>query len=144
MRVGYAFVIGDLFHIGHLKFFQKCKQYCDYLIVGICTDELAASYKRKPIIPYKERIELVAAINLVDMVVKVENRDCTPMMKKLISDGWKLDFLFHGDDWNPCTDEDLKQSKKYIESVGGKLVLTPYYKEQNTTLIIQKIKGVKE
>ncbi len=79
----------------------------------------------------------------VNMVVIVKNRDCTPMMRKLISQGWKLSFLFHGDDWDPNTDEDLKKSREYIESVGGRLVLTPYHKEQNTTKIIEKIKGEK-
>ena len=142
MKVGYAFVVGDLLHIGHLKFFQKCKQHCDFLIVGVYTDELTASYKRKPIIPFEERLELVASIKLVDMVVKVENRDCTPMLKKLFSDGWKIDFLFHGDDWDLHFDDDLRRSKECVESIGGRLVLTPYHKEQSTTLIIQKIKGV--
>lgn len=142
MKVGYAFVVGDLLHIGHLKFFQKCKQHCSFLIVGVYTDELTASYKRKPVIPFEERIEMVSSIKLVDMVVKVENRDCTPMLKKLSSDGWKIDFLFHGDDWDLHSDEDLKRSKEYVESIGGRLVLTKYHKEQSTTKIIEKIKGV--
>ena len=140
-KVGYAFVVGDLLHIGHLRFFQKCKKYCDFLIVGVYTDRLTASYKRKPVIPFEERIELVAALKLVDMVVEVEYRDCTPMLKKLVSEGWKIDFLFHGDDWNLDSDEDLRRSKEYIESVGGKLVLTSYHQGQSTTLIINKIIG---
>ena len=143
MIVGYAFVVGDLLHIGHLRFFRKCKQYCNFLIVGIYTDELTESYKRKPIIPFEERSELIRAMKPVDMVVIVENRDCTPMMKKLTSQGWKLDFLFHGDDWDPSTDEDLKKSKEYIESIGGRFVLTPYHKGQDTTMIIKKIREVK-
>ena len=141
MIVGYAFVVGDLLHVGHLEFFRKCKKYCDFLIVGVYTDELTATYKRTPIIPFEERREMVAALKVVDMVVTVENRDCTPMMKKLASQGWKLDFLFHGDDWNPDVDEDLKKSKEYIESIGGKLVLTQYHQGQNTTMIIEKIRG---
>jgi len=140
MTIGYAFVVGDLLHIGHLEFFRKCKEYCDVLFVGVYTDELTESYKRTPIIPYEERFELVNALKLVDKTVTVRNRDCTPMMKKLAAWGWKLDFLFHGDDWNLDTDEDLKKSKEYIESIGGKLILTPYHKGQNTTMIIDKIK----
>lgn len=143
MIVGYAFVVGDLLHIGHLEFFKKCKKYCDFLIVGVYTNELTATYKRVPIIPFEERIEMVAALRLVDMVVTVTNRDCTPTMKKLTSQGWKLSFLFHGDDWNQDTDEDLKRSKEYIESIGGKLILTPYHQGQNTTMIIEKIREVK-
>jgi len=141
--IGYAFVVGDLLHIGHLKFFQKCRRHCDVLIVGVYTDDLAASYKRRPVIPFEERFALIKEMKAVDKVVKVTNRDCTPMMKKLASEGWILDFLFHGDDWDPETDDDLKKSKEYIESIGGRLVLTPYYHDQTTTKIIEKIKEVK-
>ena len=138
MIVGYAFVVGDLVHVGHLKFFQKCKQYCcSFLIVGVYTDKLAASYKRKPVIPFEERLEMVKALKPVDMVVKVENKDCTLMLKKLTEEGWKISFLFHGDDWSP---REVK-GKEFIESIGGKLVLTPYYKGQSTTKIVEKIKN---
>lgn len=135
MKVGYAFVVADLLHIGHFKFFQKCREYCDYLIVGVYTDELTASYKRKPVIPFEERIELVKALKPVDMVVKVESKDCTPMLKKLTEQGWKIDFLFHGDNWKP---EDVR-GKEYIESIGGKLIQPPYYKRRTTTGILNKI-----
>ena len=134
MKVGYAFVVADLLHIGHLKFFQKCKKYCDFLIVGIYTDELAASYKRKPVIPFEERFELVKALKPVGMVVKVEHKDCTPMLKKLTREGWKISFLFHGDDWKDV------EGKEYIESIGGKLILTPYHPKQNSTKIIEECK----
>jgi len=133
--VGYAFVVADLIHVGHKRFFDKCKEYCDFLIVGVYTDELTASYKRKPIIPYEERLEMVKALRMVDMVVKVENKDCTPMLKKLTSDGWKVSFLFHGDDWKSV------KGKEYIESVGGKMIKTPYYHGQTTTKILEKILG---
>lgn len=134
-KAGYAFVVCDLLHIGHLKLFQGCKKYCDFLIVGVYTDELTISYKRKPIIPFEERIELVKALRIVDMVVKVENKDATPMLKKLRGEGWDVKFLFHGDDWKP----DEVQGKDYIESVGGELILLPYYKPMNTTWIIDEI-----
>lgn len=139
LKVGYAFVVGDLLHIGHVKFLQKCALYCDFLIVGVYTDELTASYKRKPIIPFEERIEIIKALKCVDKVVKVENKDCTPMLKKLTEKGWQISFLFHGDDWKP---EEMK-GKDFIESIGGELVQFPYYAEQSTTKIIEKIRKQK-
>lgn len=120
--------------MGHLKFFQKCKDYCDYLIVGVYTDKLAASYKRKPVIPFEERLEMVKALKPVDMVVKVESKDCTPMLKKLTEEGWKISFLCHGSDWENV------EGREYIESIGGKLILTPYYPKQNSTKIIEECK----
>ncbi len=134
LKVGYAFVVGDLLHVGHLKFFEKCKKYCDFLIVGVYTDRLAASYKRRPVIPFEERLEMVKALKVVDLVVKVESKDCTPMLKKLTEEGCKISFLFHGDDWKNVEGGD------YVESIGGKLILTPYYPKQDSTKIIEECK----
>lgn len=134
MIVGYAFVVGDLLHYGHLNFFRQCKNYCDFLIVGVYTDELTITYKRKPIIPFEQRIELIGALKIVDKTVKVTNKDCTPMLKKLTEENWKISYLFHGDDWK------VVKGKGYIESIGGKLVLIPYTKGLSTTTIINKIR----
>jgi len=138
LKVGYAFVVGDLLHIGHLKFFQKCKKYCDFLIVGVYVDELVASYKRKPIIPFKERIELIKELRIVDEVIPVYDRDCTPALRKLTEGGCKIEFLFHGDDWS-ADDPDLKKSREYTESIGGKLIQPRYYEDASTTKIIKEI-----
>jgi len=132
--VGYAFVVGDLLHVGHLNFLEQCKKYCDFLIVGVYTDELTQTYKRKPVIPFEQRKRLISALKPVDMVVKVENKDCTPMLKKLTKLGWKISYLFHGDDWKRV------KGSEYIESIGGKLIQPKYLKGISTTIIIERIK----
>jgi len=134
--IGYAFVVADLLHIGHLRFLQECKRHCDYLVVGVYTDELTETYKRKPVIPFWERIQLVKALSCVDEARKVTSKDATPMLKQLVNEGYDVRILFHGDDWKP---EDVL-GKRYIESIGGKLVQPPYYRRRSTTRIIEKIK----
>lgn len=60
--VGYTTGVFDLFHIGHLNILKKSKELCNYLIVGVSTDELVAEYKHKnPVIPYNERVEIIRA-----------------------------------------------------------------------------------
>ena len=60
----------DLFHIGHLNLIKNAKRRCDYLIVGVNTDELVESYKNKrPIVPLEERAEIVRSIKYVDEVI---------------------------------------------------------------------------
>ena len=49
----------DLFHIGHLRILEKAKQYGDYLIVGISTDELNEAKGKKSIFSLHERLEIV-------------------------------------------------------------------------------------
>lgn len=138
-NVGYAFVVGDLLHYGHLHFLKECKKHCDFLIVGVYTDELTETYKRRPIIPFEERIELIQALKPVDMIVTVHDRDCTPMLINLTEEGWKIKYLFHGSDWNPGQDGDLKKSMEYIESIGGKLIQPKYYEGRTTTSIILEV-----
>ncbi|MEA2018912.1 MAG: adenylyltransferase/cytidyltransferase family protein, partial [Campylobacterota bacterium] len=57
--IGYTTGVYDLFHIGHLNVLRRAKLECDYLIVGVTTDELVLSRKNKtPIIPLRERMEI--------------------------------------------------------------------------------------
>ena len=68
-KVGYTTGVYDMFHIGHLNILKRAKEQCDYLIVGVSTDELVEDYKhKKPIIPFDERFAIVEAIKYVDKV----------------------------------------------------------------------------
>ncbi|MEJ2198451.1 MAG: adenylyltransferase/cytidyltransferase family protein [Desulfuromonadales bacterium] len=94
-RVGYTTGVFDLFHIGHLRLLQRAKSKCDRLIVGVSTDELVQSYKnKKPVIPFEERIEIVAALKCVDVVGPQTHRDKIAAYHEI-----KFDVMFVGSDW---------------------------------------------
>ncbi|MCQ2814957.1 MAG: FAD synthase [Bacilli bacterium] len=94
-KIGYTTGVFDMFHIGHLNLLKQAKKMCDYLIVGVSTDENVMNYKGKtPIITFKDRAEIVKSIKYVDEVVPQQNMDKFQMWEKL-----KFDVLFHGDDW---------------------------------------------
>jgi len=85
----------DIFHYGHLNILAKSKELCDYLIVGISTDELIVKEKgRKPVIPFLERMKVVQAIGLVDEVIPQEDKN-----KQKIVDAYAIDAISVGDDW---------------------------------------------
>lgn len=93
--IGYTTGVFDLFHIGHLNVLKRAKLECDYLIVGVSTDELCLEAKnKKPIIPFQERIEIVEAIRFVDEVVPQINYNKEEAWSNL-----KFDKMFVGDDW---------------------------------------------
>ncbi len=84
-----------MFHIGHLNILRRAKEKCDYLIVGVSTDECVESYKHKtPIIPYEQRAAIVEAIKYVDEVVPQTTMDKIEFLKH-----HHFDVLFHGDEW---------------------------------------------
>lgn len=93
--IGYTTGVFDLFHVGHLNILKKAKENCDYLIVGVSTDEVVLDYKHHlPVIPFEQRKQIVEAIKYVDEVVPQKS------MNKL--EAWEslhFDAIFHGDDW---------------------------------------------
>ena len=83
-KIGYTQGTFDMFHIGHLNLIRNAKKHCDYLIVGVNADDLVESYKNKrPIVPLKERAEIVRAIRYVDEVIVTTTLDKKQVWEKV-------------------------------------------------------------
>lgn len=128
-KIGYTSGVFDMFHIGHLNILRRAKEKCDFLIVGVSTDECVKSYKNKvPIIPFEERIEIVKAICYVDDVVPQENMDKMDAWQKL-----KFNVMFHGDDWKGT---DLYRSiEENFKEVGVEIVYLPHTEGISSTML---------
>lgn len=132
MIIGYTAGVYDLFHIGHLNLFKNAKGMCDYLVVGVTTDELA-SYKKenpniKPVIPFSERIEIVRSIKYVDSAVPQYDMDKLTMCKKL-----GASIMFVGDDW--YNTDKWNELENEFKKEGIKIVYFPYTKGISSTLL---------
>jgi glycerol-3-phosphate cytidylyltransferase len=93
--VGYTTGVYDMFHIGHLNILKRAKEQCDYLIVGVSTDELVQHDKNKtPIIPFADRCAIVESIKYVDQVVAQENKNKYEAWEK-----YHFNKMFVGSDW---------------------------------------------
>ena len=130
MRV-YIDMAADLFHAGHIRALTKAKAFGDYLIVGIHSDSVIESYKRKPIIPEKFRYELVRHINIVDEVIE----DAPISISKEFIKKNKIDLVAAGDDHDT---EQVKQMYK-IPIELEIMRFFAYTKEISTSQIIEKI-----
>lgn len=135
MIIGYTQGTYDMFHIGHLNLLMHAREQCDYLVVGVNSDELVSSYKNKcAIVPLVERMTIVGALRCVDRVMA-----CDTLDKKSAYDAVHFNRLFIGDDWkgNPrwvATEQEMK-------ALGVELVFLPYTRNTSSTLLREKLAG---
>ena len=135
-KIGYTTGVYDMFHIGHLNILKRAKEQCEYLIVGVSTDELVQNYKHKtPIIPFEERAAIVGAIKYVDEVVPQISMD-----KMIAYNELHFDALFHGSDWkgsdmyNKIADE--------FSRIGVDVVFLPHTDGISSTYIREKTEKI--
>lgn len=136
MVVGYTTGVYDMFHIGHLNLIKRAKEQCDYLIVGVSTDELVLKEKAKtPVIPYAERCEIVAALKYVDQVVKQEDKNKMAAWEK-----YHFDKMFVGSDWQG-TPQWIKFEEEF-NPIGVEIVYLPHTDGISSTKLTGVIKEI--
>lgn len=109
-KIGYTTGVYDMFHIGHLNVIKRAKEQCEYLIVGVTTDELCFKRKNKlPIICEADRMAIVSELRCVDQVVSQETMDKLEAVKK-----YHADAVFVGSDWKG-TDAWNRYEKEFAE-----------------------------
>lgn len=133
-KKGYVQGTFDLFHIGHLNLLRRAKEQCDFLLVGVVSDELSKMYKGiTPYIPYKDRAAIVEAIRYVDQVIQV-NLDNEDKLK--ICDQYHYDCHFCGDDhtgWDTLIAE--------LKRRGADVVFFPYTQKTSSTQIKRDLRN---
>ena len=131
-KIGYTSGVYDMFQIGHLNLLKRAKEQCEYLVVGVTTDELAQYKHKTPIIPYSERKQIVEAIKYVDLVVPQENMDKLAACKKL-----HADVIFVGDDWKGT--EKWNKIEQELATIGAEVVYFPYTQGTSSTILREKL-----
>ena len=125
--IGYATGVFDMFHVGHLNLLRRARLECDYLIVGVTTDELVEELKgRRPIVPFDERVEIVNNIKYVDEAIPETTVD------KLVAwNNLKYDVTFKGDDWKGS--EKWNKLETEFAERGVRVVYFPYTTHTSST-----------
>lgn len=130
---GFTAGVFDMFHVGHLNLLEKAKACCDYLIVGVNSDDLVVTYKTKrAIIPFEERIRIVSALRCVDEAIRVDTLD-----KEQIWRDKPFDLLFIGDDWKG--DARWMETERIMLAHEVQTCYLPYTHSTSSTLLRDKI-----
>ena len=131
-KVGYTTGTFDLFHVGHLNILEKAKENCEYLIVGVSTDELVKEYKgESPVISFEDRIRIIRALKCVDKAIPQQTMNKLDVLEDI-----QYDVLFHGDDWKNT--EMYNEIEEKLAEKNISCVYFPYTKSISTQRIKEK------
>lgn len=131
-KIGYTQGVFDMFHIGHLNIINKAKEQCEYLIVGVNSDELVKTYKHKEtVINEKDRKEIISNLKAVDECFIVETLD-----KLVIHQQIHFDAIFIGNDWigNPR----WMNTKNELAKIGVDVIFLPHTEGVSSTILKTK------
>lgn len=136
MRVVYSYYVLDIVHRGHLLMMRNAKVMAGEngkLIVGILTDEAVREKKPKPLFSFEHRIELASAIRYADVVVAQETYSPLPNIMQI-----QPDILMESSSHD---EKEIEELKRYMASIGGRVIVLPYYPAESSTDIKQRIRG---
>jgi len=117
----------DLLHVGHVRYLEAAKRATKggFLIVGVNTDDSvrAAKGKGRPVLPERERAEIVDALRCVDRVVLLALRP---------------DLHVKGTDYTPQT----VPEREVVASFGGRTLVAGDPKDHSSTDLIARLKAL--
>jgi len=121
----------DLLHSGHIELLRSARALGDALVVAINSDASVARMKgcNRPIVPEKERAELLGGMEMVDYVCVFEGD--TPLEAIMLL---RPDILVKGADW---TANIVGQTE--VESWGGKVAALSLVEGRSTTGMINRV-----
>jgi len=125
-RIGYTTGVFDLFHIGHLNILKNAKEKCEYLIVGVTTDEMVSYKNCKAFIPFEERLEIVSSIKFVDLAVPQDSMDKLKAWQQ-----FKFNVMFVGSDWENTSRWNAYEAE--FKAIGVDIIYFPYTKTTSST-----------
>lgn len=123
----------DLLHPGHIRTLEAARALGDFLIVGLNSDASVRRLKgeARPVLPERERAELLAALEAVDAVIIFNDATPREVIARLLPD-----VLVKGGDWA----DDSIVGREEVEAAGGRVVSVPVAQGYSTTEILRKIR----
>ena len=122
----------DILHVGHVRYLKSAKALGGALIVGLNSDKSVKRIKgdKRPIVPERERAELLSSIRFVDYVVMFDEPDPYNTIAAI-----KPDILVKGGDWSL---ENIV-GRDIVESYGGEVHTLPFIEGASSSRMIEDI-----
>ncbi len=123
----------DLLHVGHLALLNRCKTLGDVVAVGVASDEVVNQYKLNvPVIPLNQRMEMLQALECVDIVRPYHELEYVSGCKEL-----NVDIFVIGEDWgrNPHNID----VETYLKAEGKQIIQVRYSPQNSSTEIKQTV-----
>ena len=132
LRVVFTNGCFDLLHVGHVRYLTAARQAGDILVVGVNSDRSVRKIKgpSRPVVPDRQRAEVLAALSCVDFVVVFDEPDPFNLIRAL-----RPDVLVKGADWS----EEHIIGADLVKAGGGKVLRIPVVPDVSTTRLIEKI-----
>ena len=123
----------DLLHPGHIRSLELARELGDALIVGLNSDASVRQLKGegRPVIPERERAEILSALESVDAVVIFDDLTPREVISRLLPD-----VLVKGGDWPG----DQIVGRQEVEAAGGRVVSVPVVPGYSTSAMLKKIR----
>ncbi len=123
----------DLLHVGHLALLNYCRTLADVVAVGIASDEVVNRYKPNvPVIPLNQRIEMLEALQCVDIVRPYHELEYVSGCKEL-----NADIFVIGEDWG--SKQHNLEVESYLEVAGKQIIQVRYNPRTSSTKIKQTV-----
>lgn len=124
----------DIIHVGHVRNLQAARELGDLLMLGVNSDASVRENKGdlRPIVPARERAEVLAALACIDYVFIFPGKSPIPWIKKIRP---SIHVKGEGSERSPA----FAPEKRAVENGGGSVYLVPQTKGRSTTNIIETI-----
>ena len=122
LSISYTYLIGDLFHDGHLNLLKSARKRSDLHICGVISDDAAKSWQEPLICNYKERSNVIKNIKYVDKIMKQSSIDPSENLEKIIKKypDAKINFYPIHSNWN------LMPASKIVLENDGSIIKSTY------------------
>ncbi|WP_344011994.1 adenylyltransferase/cytidyltransferase family protein [Nocardiopsis exhalans] len=127
----YVDMVGDLFHPGHVALLKRAREFGDWLIVGVLSDEVVSWYKRPPVMTLAERVAVIESCRYVDEVLP----NAPYQVTEVFLEEKDISLVVHGDDISP----EIVDEVFGPVAAAGRLKLVRYTSGISTTDLIRRV-----